>query len=153
MRERRRILNWFSQGGLALRSFLQSCRSLVRLPLAISLGAIAGALSRYYLTLGCSQWLGTTFPFGTFVINLSGALIMGFFVTLAVERTIISPDLRLVIAVGFLGSYTTFSSYQLDTEKLLMTGSWQITLLYWSGSASLGVLCLELGTYLARRLP
>jgi CrcB protein len=146
------VLNWFNQGGLAFQSFLQSHYPAVRVPLAISLGAIAGALSRYYLTLGFSQWLGTAFPFGTFVINLSGAFIMGFFATLAVERTIISPDLRLMIAVGFLGSYTTCSSYQLDAERLLMSGSWEISLLYWIGSAILGVLCLELGTYLAQRL-
>lgn len=153
MGELQRILTWFNQGRLILRSFLQSCHPLVRAPLAISFGAIAGALSRYYLTLGFSQWLGTAFPFSTLIINLSGAFIMGLFTTLAVERTIVSPDLRLIIAVGFLGSYTTFSSYQLDAEKLLMAGAWEITLLYWLGSAILGVLCLELGTYLARWLP
>jgi CrcB protein len=153
MNERQRALNWFNQGRKALRYFLQSDRPIVRIPLAISLGAIAGALSRYYLTLGFRQWLGTAFPFGTFFINLSGAFAMGFFITLALERTIISPDLRLTIAVGFLGSYTTFSSYQLDAEKLLTTGGWELTSLYWMGSAVLGVVCLELGSYLARRLP
>ena len=141
-----RILNW-------LKSLLQSNRLTVRVPLAISLGAIAGALSRYYLTLYCNQWLGTSFPFGTFFVNISGAFIMGFFTTLAVERTTISPDLRLAIAVGFLGSYTTFSSYQLDADKLLIFRHWEITILYWIGSAILGVLSLELGTYLARRWP
>jgi CrcB protein len=121
--------------------------------LAISLGAIAGALSRYYLTLGFSDWLGPAFPFGTLFINLSGALVMGFVATLALERALISPEFRLAITVGFLGSYTTFSSYQLDAEKLLTTSSWQITLLYWLGSAVWGIVCLELGAYLARRLP
>ena len=141
--------NWFRQG----IEVLWSSHAAVRAPLAISFGAIAGALSRYYLTLGFNQWLGTAFPFGTFFINLSGAFVMGFFVTMALERSVISPDLRLAIAVGFLGSYTTFSSYQLDAEKLLTTGSWEITSLYWMGSAVLGLLCLELGSYLARRLP
>lgn len=142
-------MNWFAQG---VQSLLRSGNANVRVPLAISFGAIAGALSRYYLTLGFNQWLGTAFPFGTFVINLSGALFMGFFTHLAVERSIIPPDLRLIIAVGFLGSYTTFSTYELDAEKLLMDEQWQITSLYWIGSALLGVLCLELGSYLARRL-
>lgn len=126
--------------------------SAVRGPLAISIGAIAGALSRYYLTLGMGQWLGTAFPFGTFFINLSGSLVMGFLTTLAIERRMISPELRLMIAVGFLGSYTTFSTYQLDAEKLLTTHAWEITALYWIGSAILGVFCLEVGSYLARRL-
>ncbi|MDA0268910.1 MAG: CrcB family protein, partial [Cyanobacteria bacterium] len=84
---------------------------MVRVPIAISFGAMAGALSRYYLTLGFNEWFGTAFPFGTGFINGSGAFMMGFFATLAIERTLISPDLRLAIAVGFLGSYTTFSSY------------------------------------------
>jgi CrcB protein len=78
---------------------------------------------------------------------------MGFFVTLALERTVISAELRLTIAVGFLGSYTTFSSYQLEAEKLWTNCSWEITLLYWIGSSLLGVLLLELGSYLARKFP
>jgi CrcB protein len=145
-------MNWFAKSGQGLRSILGSSNANVRVPLAISFGAIAGALSRYYLTLGFNHWFGTTFPFGTFVINLSGAFLMGFFTHLAVERSIISPDLRLIIAVGFLGSYTTFSTYELDADKLLAVGQWQMPL-YWIGSALLGVLCLELGSYLARRLP
>ena len=143
------LLDWFAQGGQVLRSSNPTIRS----PLAISFGAIAGALSRYYLTLGFNQWLGTAFPFGTFVINLTGALVMGFFITLVLERIEISPDLRLLIAVGFLGSYTTFSTYELDAKKLLAGGRWEIASLYWIGSAILGVLCLELGSFLARRLP
>lgn len=134
-----------------LRSALLS--QAIRGPIAISLGAIAGALSRYYLTLEVSQWLGTAFPLGTFLVNLSGAFAMGLFATLTLERTIILPELRLMIAVGFLGSFTTFSSYELESEQLLVTRSLTVTSLYWLGSAILGVICLELGTYLARRLP
>ena len=146
-------MNWFAKSGQGIRSILHSSNASVRVPLAISFGAITGALSRYYLTLGFNQWLATAFPFGTFVINLSGAFVMGFFASLALERSLISPDLRLIIAVGFLGSYTTFSTYELDAEKLLTAGQWQSTSLYWISSALLGVLCLELGSYLAQRLP
>jgi CrcB protein len=153
MSKQQRLLEWFNQKGKALYSVLQFSNPGVRVPLGISLGAVAGALSRYYLTLGFNQWLGMAFPFGTFFINLSGAFAMGFFITLAVERTVISPDLRLTIAVGFLGSYTTFSSYELDAEKLFMNGGHEISLLYWIGSPILGWLCLEVGGYLARRLP
>jgi fluoride exporter len=145
------VLLWVQQGGQSLRLFLGSQHSSLRVPLSISLGAIAGALSRYYLTLGVAHWLGTSLPIGTFLINLSGAFVMGVFTTLAVERSIISPDLRLTIAVGFLGSYTTFSTYQLDAEKLLSMGQWPSAVLYWVGSAVLGVLCLEFGCYLARK--
>lgn len=123
----------------------------LRAPLAISLGAVPGALSRYYLTLLLGQWLGPAFPYGTVVVNLTGALIMGFFTTLALERVVISADLRLLIAVGFLGSYTTFSTYTLDTINLLQTGDRCLALLYWAGSALLGLLSVEAGSFLARR--
>lgn len=123
-----------------------------RAPLAVSLGAIPGALSRYYLTLLFTRWLGISFPYGTFVINLTGALIMGFFVTLTLERAIASPDLRLLIAVGFLGSYTTFSTYALDTANLLRSGLRELALFYWLGSAVLGLVALEVGSFIARKL-
>ncbi len=143
----------FSYGLQGIQSLLRSQNPQVRAPIAISLGAIAGALSRYYLTLGCNHWLGTAFPFGTFAINLTGALVMGFFTTLVLERLEVAPDLRLLIAVGFLGSYTTFSTYELDAAKLLMSGQWSFVSLYGIGTAILGVLCLEIGSFLARRLP
>jgi fluoride exporter len=125
----------------------------IRAPIAIALGAIPGALSRYYLTLLFARWLGTDFPHGTFLINLTGALVMGFFVTLTLERNLTAPDLRLFVAVGFLGSYTTFSTYALDTSVLLRNGTTGYGLFYWLGSAMFGVLSLELGSLLARRLP
>jgi fluoride exporter len=123
----------------------------IRSALAVSLGAVAGALSRYYLGLWITQRLGSYFPYGTFIINISGCLIMGFFTTLGTERILpISPELRLLVAVGFLGSYTTFSSYALDTVNLLGTRQGFVALGYWLGSAFLGVTCLQLGALLAR---
>jgi fluoride exporter len=125
--------------------------SNTRIPIAISLGAIAGALSRYYLTLYFAQRFGTNFPYGTFFINLSGCLAMGFFATLAVEKfAIISPEIRLMIATGFLGAYTTFSTYGLDTIGLLRSGSWLSATTYWAGSAILGIICVQLGVFFAR---
>ena len=147
-----RLLQHIFKGlGKALR-VLKSITPAIRAPLAVSFGAIPGALSRYYLSLFFAQLLGSSFPYGTFVINLSGALVMGFFATLVLERTIISPDLRLMIAVGFLGAYTTFSTYALDTANLLRVGSQSVAWFYWAGSAVLGVLSLEVGSFLARRL-
>jgi CrcB protein len=129
-------------------------RSAIRHPIAVSLGAIAGALSRYYLSLWFAQRFGSTFPYGTFVINLTGCLLMGFFATLALERVAaISPEIRLLAAVGFLGSYTTFSTYGLDTVNILQTNRWGTALFYWAGSACLGVISVEVGSFLARRLP
>ena len=118
-------------------------------PIAISLGAIAGALSRYYLTLWFAQRFGTI-PVGTFFINLSGCFVMGFFATLALERVnLISPEMRLLVAVGFLGSYTTFSTYGLDTV-LLLRQQFAVAGFYWLGSAVLGIICVQLGVMLSR---
>lgn len=124
-----------------------------RNPIAISLGAIAGALSRYYLTLWFTQRFGTSFPYGTFVINLTGCLGMGFFSTLALEKiVVISPEVRLLVATGFLGAYTTFSTYGLETMNLLRQPNLASAGLYWAGSAMLGVISIQLGTLLARWL-
>jgi fluoride exporter len=124
----------------------------LRAPLAVSLGAIPGALARYYLGQWLSHWLGTRFPLGTFLINLTGVMIMGFFVTLTLERSIASPDLRLLVAVGFLGSYTTFSTYALELSMLMQTDHKQLALFYGLGSTVFGVLSLELGSFLARKI-
>jgi CrcB protein len=121
----------------------------LRASIVISLGAIPGALSRYYITIWLAKWLGTHFPFGTFVINLSGALLIGFFATLTDARVIVPSDLQLLIIVGFLGSYTTFSTYALDTVFLLRSGSRFKSLLYCIGSIVLGRVCLKIGIIIA----
>lgn len=120
---------------------------------AISLGAIAGALSRYYLTLWFAQRFGSNFPYGTFFINLTGCFVMGFFTTLALERVgMISQEVRLLVAVGFLGSYTTFSTYGLDSVLLLGNRKFAAAGFYWLGSAILGIVSVQLGVMLARLL-
>jgi CrcB protein len=124
----------------------------LRAPLAISFGAVPGALCRYYLTQFCIGWFGPGLPIGTLIINLSGAILMGFFVTFTLERLISSADLRLLVAVGCLGYYTTFSTYALETTTLLRQGNWGIGLGYGLGSLVFGVLGIELGSYLAKRL-
>jgi fluoride exporter len=77
---------------------------------------------------------------------------MGFFMTLTLERAITSPDLRLLIAVGFLGSYTTFSSYALETLGLWRVGNRSMSIGYGLGSVILGLVGLEIGSWLAKRL-
>lgn len=131
----------------------------LRNPIAISLGAIAGALSRYYLTLWFAHRFGTAFPYGTFFINLTGCFVMGFFVTFALERAAtIPPEVRLMVTTGFLGAYTTFSTYGLESLTLLRDAfgkdfalrNFNAFSFYWAGSAILGVICVQLGVILAR---
>lgn len=122
----------------------------IRVPIAISLGAIAGALCRYYLGWWVTQLIDTEFPTRTLVVNLSGCFFMGLITTLATERSLLSPDLVLLLTTGFLGAYTTFSSYELDTANLLEMKSLQSDLVYWIGSPLLGFFCFNLGVRLIK---
>jgi fluoride exporter len=122
-----------------------------RVPIAISFGAVGGALSRYYITLWFTSRLGTAFPYATFFINLTGCLGMGFFITLASERVVMIPlEVRLMVTTGFLGAYTTFSTYGLETNVLWRDRSYSVALFYWAGSAILGVIAVQLGIIIAR---
>ncbi len=123
----------------------------LRHPIAISLGAVVGALSRYYITLWFANRFGTAFPYGTFFINITGCLAMGFFITLAFERVpAVAPEVRLMVATGFLGAYTTFSTYGLETNVLWRDRSYSLAVFYWAGSAILGVIAVQLGAILSR---
>ncbi len=126
----------------------------IRIPLAISFGAIAGSLCRYYIGL----WFKTIavvdyFAFGTFFVNITGSFLMGLFITLTADKLLnLSPDIIAMIAVGFLGSYTTFSSYELEANNLLAEGKKQWTILYWLGSPILGFISIKLGIWLGKFL-
>lgn len=122
-----------------------------RVPIAISFGAVAGALTRYYITLWFSSRFSTAFPYGTFFINITGCLAMGFFITLVLERVATIPlEVRLMVTTGFLGAYTTFSTYGLETNALWRDRYYSLATFYWAGSAILGVIAVQLGIILAR---
>ncbi|WP_009633518.1 fluoride efflux transporter CrcB [Synechocystis sp. PCC 7509] len=125
----------------------------IRNPIAISLGAVSGALSRYYLNLWFVESFGDSFPYGTFFINITGCFVMGLFFTLATETVItITPEVRLLIATGFLGSYTTFSTYGLDTVSLISAKRFVPALIYGVGSAIVGIISIKLGIEIVRWL-
>jgi CrcB protein len=118
--------------------------------LLISLGAVLGANLRYWFGLWAGQRWGTQFPFATLFINLTGSLILGFFVTVITQRFLIDPRWRVFFAVGFLGSYTTFSTYTYESIALLLAGNWSYALFNLLGSAILGGLAAILGIVLGR---
>ena len=119
--------------------------------IAISLGAVVGALSRYFITLLFSLLFTTTFPLGTFVINLTGCVGIGFFTTLLGAQLVNwSPDFKLLLVTGFMGSYTTFSTYGLETFALLQGEQFGRAIAYWLGSAVSALPCVYLGICLAR---
>ena len=117
--------------------------------LAIAIGAIPGATSRYYLTEFCKRAIGTNFPYGTLIINFTGCFLMGFFFTLFKGIKGCPPELDLLVRTGFLGSYTTFSTYGYDTLTLWKKGQQRASLFYWAGSAVLAVIGIVLGQSLA----
>ena len=120
--------------------------------LLISIGAILGANLRYWLGGWAANQFGSSFPYGNLIINLSGSLILGFFMTLAVERLLLDPRLRVLVAIGFLGSYTTFSSYTFESVSLIMDNQWLAGLLNLFGSALVGGLAVLMGIILARAI-
>ncbi len=126
---------------------------MMRPVMAIALGAVAGALSRYYVGLTLTPVTTTGIPYGTLLTNVTGCLLMGFLVTLSLGKMVnLHPDLRLLLLTGFLGSYTTFSSYELELAKLLIKRQIAADLIYWGGSTLLGLLSLQVGSRLAERL-
>ncbi len=120
--------------------------------LLISAGAVLGANARYWLGNWVAQKWGAAFPYGTLLINITGSFLLGFFMTLALDRFLIDPRWRLLIAVGFLGAYTTFSTYTFESFNLISKGEWVAGLLNLLGSSLLGLLAVGLGVYLGKSI-
>jgi CrcB protein len=93
---------------------------------------------------------GTSFPYGTLVINVSGSFMIGLFLILATERFLVHPNWRLFFSVGFLGGYTTFSTFSFESLALIQHGYWLPGLLNMAGSVLLGLGATLCGVALAR---
>ncbi len=96
--------------------------------LAISVAAIVGANLRYLLSRLAARELGPLFPYGTLAINIIGSFIVGFFVIWTTERVLVDPRWRLLVVVGFCGSFTTFSSYAFESMAYFEQGHWGLML-------------------------
>ena len=123
-----------------------------RYSLSVAIGAIFGALSRFYIAKLVESLFGQEWQFlGTFFVNVSGCLIIAYIFTMVRENIrIIAPELGLMIATGFCGSYTTFSTYSLEVNKFLEQGNLTFGLIYWLGSVLGGMMALKIGVILAR---
>jgi fluoride exporter len=122
----------------------------------VALGSALGGLLRWGVGLAFFSWFGGSFPWGTFFINITGCLFLGWFSRIMSERVLnniwLSQDhLRLLVAIGFTGGYTTFSSFEYEANGLLRDGFRFKCLMYVAGSVILGLLAVQLGDYLARR--
>ena len=118
----------------------------------IAVGAVVGASARYFLSGLIARNFSATFPYSTLLINVTGSLVLGFFLVYSTDRVLLDPRWRLLVAVGFCGSYTTFSSYAFESFALLEQGQW---LLVGLNALASNVLCLAAvlaGAVLARGL-
>jgi CrcB protein len=120
--------------------------------LIVGLGGFIGANARYIVGNLARQWWGTNFPYGTFVINTSGCFILGLFATLAL-RLAWSDNWRLLIAIGFVGAFTTFSTFEYETLQLIAEGRQLLAAgVNVLGSIVVGLFAAYLGVVTARFL-
>lgn len=116
----------------------------------IAIGGSLGAIARYWVGAAIADRLGTKFPYGTFVINITACLIIGFSLVFLDRRTELSPAWRFLIPVGFVGAYSTFSTFEWETFTTLQTGAFFLAALYVALSFFLGLIAVWCGVLLAR---
>ena len=121
--------------------------------LLIALGGALGSIARYWVGAAIGGRMGTRFPYGTFVINLTACVIIGFSLTWLGRRVELSPAWRYLIPIGFVGAYSTFSNYEWETLSTLRSGAFALAALYAVGSLLLGLASVWLGTALADLVP
>lgn len=120
--------------------------------LIIGIGGFLGAVTRYSVAVWIGQRWGRTFPLGTFAVNISGSLLIGLIMPVLTERFLVNPQWRLFLAVGFLGAYTTFSTFEYETGGLLKDGEWLISGLNVVLSVVAGFAALKLGEVIAKSI-
>jgi fluoride exporter len=118
--------------------------------LFIAIGGALGSLARFWVGSTIAGRLGTRFPFGTLVVNLTACVILGFSLTLLNKHGHANPALRFLIPIGFIGAYSTFSTFEWETFANLQTGAFLIAALYVVVSVVLGLAAVWCGVVLAK---
>ena len=111
----------------------------------VALGSAVGGVSRFALATAIQSRIGTPFPWGTFVINVSGSLVLGFILRYALHTSVVTPEVRALLATGFCGGYTTFSTFSYETATLVEEGAYQRAALYVLASVLLSLAAVFLG--------
>jgi CrcB protein len=124
----------------------------MRTIVAIGIAGALGALARYGLDGVVSRRFPSSFPWGTFVVNMSGAFVLGFLMTLMTEQLTTASWLRSALTIGLLGAYTTFSTLSYETYRLLEDGAVGVAAANMLGSAAVGLFAVYLGVVSARAL-
>jgi len=117
--------------------------------LLIAVGGALGSVARYWVGSTISSRTGTRFPFGTLVINITACLVIGFTLTYFGKRADLSAAWRFLVAIGFIGAYSTFSTYEWETLSTMRSGAFLLAALYALGSLAVGLAATWCGTALA----
>lgn len=114
--------------------------------IVLALSGALGALSRFLLATWVQERMTNLFPWGTFVVNISGCYLLGLVYILGINTLIIGPNARTFLAIGFLGAYTTFSTFSLETLNIIKNGEIKLALLNIIASIIFGLIAVWLGT-------
>lgn len=126
--------------------------TLLRDVALISLGAVIGANLRFAVNRVALKYLSASVPYGTLIVNVTGSFVLGFFLAWTTERVLASPHWRSLVAVGFCGAYTTYSSYGFETVALLEQGHYGLATANFLANNVLSLLAVVAGMALARAL-
>lgn len=116
----------------------------------VGLGGFVGAIARYAVDGWVVRLFGAGFPWGTLVINASGSLVIGVLFAASVERATLPPDIRAPVMIGFIGAYTTFSTFMLESWRLFEDGAWLLGIANIAGSAAIGMIAVGIGLAIGR---
>src|SRR5262249_21774892 len=116
----------------------------------MAVAGVAGTLGRYWLSGVVQRVCGESFPWGTLAVNVLGCLLFGFFWTLAEERMLISPQMRIVVLIGFMGAFTTFSTFAFETAQMLSDAEWLRALANIAVENLIGIAAVILGFAIGR---
>jgi CrcB protein len=117
--------------------------------LLIALGGALGSAARYWTGATIASRMGSRFPFGTLVVNITACVILGFSLTLLAKRTDLNPAWRYLFPIGFVGAYSTFSTFEWETFSTIRAGAFLLAALYAAGSLVLGLFAVWGGFMIA----
>jgi fluoride exporter len=132
---------------------LKKRRDSLQKYLLIAIGGALGSIARFWVGSTVANRMGIKFPYGTLIVNLTACLVIGFTLTYLGKRADLNPAWRFLIPVGFIGAYSTFSTYEWETLATLRSGAFMLGALYAGGSLILGLVAVWGGSWLAEVLP